>query len=102
MGAQITALTHFSQRYPKVFLLHQKYPISLTQLIQIPKFAEHGNVFFAFDFSVLHPGWSSRFSLFHFAVAHFIHFVTLAVFHLTFRAASAPAASWSFGAAVFV
>lgn len=39
MNARITALTHFSARYPKV-----------------PKFAEHRNVFFAFDFSVLYPG----------------------------------------------
>ena len=29
---------------------------ALIILLQIPKFAEHSNVFFAFDFSVLYPG----------------------------------------------
>jgi hypothetical protein len=59
MNARITALTHFSARYPKV---HATEPITIVAsslvLLQVPKFAEHRNVFFAFDFSVLYPGES--------------------------------------------
>jgi len=65
MNAGITALTHFSQRYPKVVLVQQSHnasashgflSLSLSLASQIPIFAEHKNVFFAFDFSVLYPG----------------------------------------------
>ena len=67
MNAGITALTHFSQRYPKVGLVQQSHnasashgflslSLSLSLASQIPIFAEHKNVFFAFDFSVLYPG----------------------------------------------